>query len=153
MHQHFTLHTSGARLFQDKSLDFVRRWIRQHAEDAAAAGKPLLLEEFGKWSGGSDAALVEGSVMSQRDEFMWVIYEEVAVVSLGYCCGYFSGWLLMWRLACLQCSCAVRCSVMLFDAPCCTVNCHSSHPTMCSPHSAERAAGRPLEGCGFLAVV
>lgn len=29
-------------------LEFLDQWIRQHAEDAKAMGKPLLVEEFGK---------------------------------------------------------------------------------------------------------
>ena len=29
-------------------LEFLDQWVRQHAEDAKALGKPLLVEEFGK---------------------------------------------------------------------------------------------------------
>lgn len=29
-------------------LEFIDQWIRQHADDAKALGKPLLVEEFGK---------------------------------------------------------------------------------------------------------
>lgn len=58
---------------QDKTPDFVRRWIRQHAADAALLGKPLLLEEFGKWGSGAQRA--------ERDQYMKLIYDEVAAVS------------------------------------------------------------------------
>lgn len=37
--------------WNDRSPEFVQRWISQHIADAQAAGKPLLLEEFGVWSG------------------------------------------------------------------------------------------------------
>ena len=33
---------------QTWDLTFLTRWIQVHAEDAAAMGKPLLIEEFGK---------------------------------------------------------------------------------------------------------
>ena len=36
------------RLLQTWDLDFVERWIKEHAADAARLGKPLLIEEFGK---------------------------------------------------------------------------------------------------------
>ena len=29
-------------------LEFLDQWLRQHAADAKALGKPLLVEEFGK---------------------------------------------------------------------------------------------------------
>ena len=35
-------------LLQTWDLDFVERWIKEHAADAARLGKPLLIEEFGK---------------------------------------------------------------------------------------------------------
>ncbi len=30
---------------QDKTTDFVERWIAQHIQQAASLGKPMLLEE------------------------------------------------------------------------------------------------------------
>lgn len=35
-------------MMQTWDLDFVERWIKEHAADAAHLGKPLLIEEFGK---------------------------------------------------------------------------------------------------------
>jgi len=38
---------SSASLREDTTDEFAQRWIQQHILDAQAAGKPLLLEEFG----------------------------------------------------------------------------------------------------------
>lgn len=62
-------------LWQDKTPEFVRRWVRQHVLDAAAQGKPLLLEEFGKWGSGAQRA--------ERDQYFSLIYGEVAAVRGG----------------------------------------------------------------------
>ena len=50
-----------------------RAWIRQHVEDSARVlGKPVILEEWGKWVNESaDATLAD------RSAFMGIVYEEV----------------------------------------------------------------------------
>lgn len=37
-----------ANYLQIWDLEFLDQWVRQHADDAKALGKPLLVEEFGK---------------------------------------------------------------------------------------------------------
>ena len=58
---------------QDKTASFAQKWIRQHIADAAALGEPLLLEEFGKWGSGAQRA--------ERDQYMKLVYDEIAAVS------------------------------------------------------------------------
>ncbi|CAL5227333.1 g10275 [Coccomyxa viridis] len=56
----------------DDDINFQRNWVRQHASDGGFLGKPVLLEEFGKWiKGGTSANLAE------RDEFYQAVYQEV----------------------------------------------------------------------------
>jgi hypothetical protein len=40
-------YTYGDDLWKEK-LDYTRRWLMAHIEDAQKLGKPLILEEFGK---------------------------------------------------------------------------------------------------------
>ncbi|GAB4816952.1 hypothetical protein N2152v2_003998 [Parachlorella kessleri] len=56
--------------WEDKTTSFAQKWIRQHIADAAALGKPLLLEEFGKCGSGAQRA--------ERDQYMLLVYDEVA---------------------------------------------------------------------------
>ena len=52
--------------WEKASLDFQTRWIQEHVRDATRAGKPLVLEEFGK--------LRDGGL---RDEFYRQAYTQV----------------------------------------------------------------------------
>lgn len=49
------------------------RWVAQHAADARAAGKPLILEEMGKFGSGNGAA--------ERDQYYQAIYDALLKVS------------------------------------------------------------------------
>ncbi len=61
-----------AQNWEDDSEAFVRGWLRAHFEDAAALGKPLLLEEFGAWGD------VPGGWGADRDKWYRLVFEEVA---------------------------------------------------------------------------
>ncbi|DBA99225.1 hypothetical protein WJX82_007713 [Trebouxia sp. C0006] len=54
----------------DNSTSFETSWIAKHIADAATLGKPLLLEEFGKWVKNGTAA-----DEAQRDAFYTLVYD------------------------------------------------------------------------------
>lgn len=61
-----------AQNWEDDSEAFVCGWLRAHFTDAAALGKPLLLEEFGAWGD------VPGGWGKDRDKWYRLVFEEVA---------------------------------------------------------------------------
>lgn len=61
--------------WEDKTLDFVNRWVAQHAADARAAGKPLIMEEMGKFGLGDGAP--------ERDTYYQAIYDALLAVRGG----------------------------------------------------------------------
>lgn len=54
------------------SEEFQRNWITSHAEAAAEMGKPVILEEWGKWVNVSADATVE-----DRNKFMAIVFDEI----------------------------------------------------------------------------
>ena len=56
-------------------MEFLEIWIKQHAADAAAMGKPFMIEEFGK-----EVHLESGSaanMSSVRGPFYRKVYQEL----------------------------------------------------------------------------
>ena len=60
---------------QTWDLDFLEIWIKQHAADAAALGKPFMIEEFGK-----EVHLESGTaanITSVRGPFYRKVYQQL----------------------------------------------------------------------------
>ena len=60
---------------QTWNVDFLEAWIKQHAADAAALGKPFMIEEFGK-----EVHLekgVEANITSIRGPFYRKVYQQL----------------------------------------------------------------------------
>ena len=62
-------------VLQTWNVDFLEAWIKQHAADAAALGKPFMIEEFGK-----EVHLekgVEANITSIRGPFYRKVYQQL----------------------------------------------------------------------------
>ena len=79
----------GTEVWREK-LDYVRRWVAAHIEDAAAMRKPLIIEEFGKaipapvvYDSGflQPGEWMQGD-LSLRDKFFAQVYQQVEASAL-----------------------------------------------------------------------
>ncbi len=62
-------------VLQTWDVDFLESWIKQHAADAAAMGKPFMIEEFGK-----EVHLEKGAqanITSIRGPFYRKVYQQL----------------------------------------------------------------------------
>ena len=56
-------------------MDFLEAWIKQHAADAAAMGKPFMIEEFGKEVHLENGA--QANITSIRGPFYRKVYQQL----------------------------------------------------------------------------
>ena len=70
-------HTQNATLcvMQTWDVDFLESWIKQHAADAAAMGKPFMIEEFGKEVHVENGA--KANITSIRGPFYRKVYQQL----------------------------------------------------------------------------
>lgn len=60
---------------QTWDVDFLERWIKQHAADAKAMGKPFMIEEFGKEVHLESG--VKANISSIRGPFYRKVYQQL----------------------------------------------------------------------------
>ena len=60
---------------QTWDVDFLESWIQQHAADAAAMGKPFMIEEFGKEVHLENGA--QANITSVRGPFYRKVYQQL----------------------------------------------------------------------------
>ena len=60
---------------QTWDVDFLESWIKQHAADAAAMGKPFMIEEFGKEVHLENGA--QANITSIRGPFYRKVYQQL----------------------------------------------------------------------------
>lgn len=63
------------RALQTWDVDFLELWIQQHAADAAAMGKPFIIEEFGKEVHLESGA--QANITSIRGPFYRKVYQQL----------------------------------------------------------------------------
>ena len=62
-------------VLQTWDVDFLESWIQQHAADAAAMGKPFMIEEFGKEVHLENGA--QANITSIRGPFYRKVYQQL----------------------------------------------------------------------------
>ena len=62
-------------VMQTWDVDFLESWIKQHAADAAAMGKPFMIEEFGKEVHLENGA--QANITSIRGPFYRKVYQQL----------------------------------------------------------------------------
>jgi len=70
-----TLKLQSLCVLQTWDVDFLESWIQQHAADAAAMGKPFMIEEFGKEVHLENGA--QANITSIRGPFYRKVYQQL----------------------------------------------------------------------------